>query len=242
MVESAQRILLVDDDPLTLSVLEHLLGSAGYLTLSATSGSEALELLSRFGLPALAIVDINMPGMSGLEFCRRVHEFSDLPIVMLTAVRQEATIVQAIEQYAEDYISKPFSTGELLARVRRLLRRIGESGYVGQPITRIDSRLQVDFVNRRAYVDGNAIPLTPIETKLLYILLRNVGRTVTADSLIQRLWPLDEAYKDRLRVHVYRLRQKIEQSPAEPRYVVSDRGAGYTLVRDESRAADESSG
>jgi DNA-binding response OmpR family regulator len=238
MMEVTQRILLVDDDPLTLSIVEHVLAGSGYEVMTASSGQEALELLSRRGLPTLAIVDINMPGMSGLELAKRVQEFSDLPIIMLTAVRQEETIIQAIEQYAEDYISKPFSPGELLARVRRLLRRISDFSYSSQAIVRIDERLQVDFANRLAYVDGETIPLTPIETKLLYILLRNSGHTVSAEFLIQRLWPLDEAFKDRLRVHVYRLRRKIERSPTEPRYVVSDRGSGYTLLTAAGDGAD----
>jgi DNA-binding response OmpR family regulator len=227
--DQTHRILVVDDDPFTLSIVEHLLGKAGYRVLTASSGQEALDLMSRHGLPTLAIVDINMPGMNGLEFCRIVQEYSDLPIIMLTAVNEEETIIQAIERHAEDYIRKPFSPGELLARVRRLLRRIGDFAYTVAPITRIDDRLQVDFANRLAYVEGEAIPLTPIETKLLYILLRNSGRTVMADFLIQRLWPFDEAFKDRLRVHIYRLRQKIERAPGDPQYVVSDRGSGYTL-------------
>lgn len=224
-----QRILVVDDDPYTLTIVEHLLNRAGFRVSTASSGQEALTLIQRHGLPNLAIVDIHMPGMNGLEFCRTVQEYSDLPIIMLTAIHEEKTIIKAIEQYAEDYILKPFSPGELLARVRRLLRRIGDFNYVLDPILRIDDRLQVDFAGQQAIVKREPVALTPIETKLLYILIRNAGRPVKTEFLLQRLWPLEEADKDRLRVHVFRLRRKIEESPDEPHYIQSERGVGYTF-------------
>lgn len=222
-----QRILAVDDNPYTLRILEHALSKAGFEVIAVTSAEEGLTIIERRGLPHLAIVDLNMPGLNGIEFSRKVHEFSDLPIIMLTAVNEEATIVQSIEEFAEDYMIKPFSPGELVARVRRVLRRIGDFGYTLDPLTRVDNRLQVDFANRQAMVAGTYQSLTPTEAKLLYVLMRNAGQIVTTDFLLRRIWPLDEAFEDRLHVHVHRLRRKIETDPSDPYYVVSERGVGY---------------
>ncbi|MCB0005306.1 MAG: response regulator transcription factor, partial [Anaerolineales bacterium] len=165
-----QRILAVDDNPHTLRIVEHSLSRAGFDVLTATSGEDALSVISRRGLPHLAVVDLNMPGMDGVELSRTIHDFSDLPIIMLTAVHEEETIVSSIEEFAEDYMVKPFSPSELVARVRRVLRRMGNFGYTLEPVTVVDNRLQVDFANRVAIVDGESTNLTPIETKLLYVL------------------------------------------------------------------------
>jgi len=142
-------------------------------------------------------------------------------------VDEEETIVQSIEQYAEDYTLKPFSPRELTARVQRVLRRIGDFAYTLAPVTQVDDRLGVDFAHQQAIVEGQAVDLTPIETKLLYILMRNAGRTVTSDFLRRRLWPLEQVFENTLRVHVRRLRQKIEVDPGQPRYITTDRGLGY---------------
>jgi DNA-binding response OmpR family regulator len=222
-----QRILAVDDDPKIRRLVELKLNHAGFEVRTAASGQEALDIIAQHGLPHLAIVDIMMPGMSGFEFCEAVQEFSDLPVIMLTAVDDEDMIIQGIERFAEDYVIKPFSPRELLARVQRVLRRIGDFAYTLGPITQVDDRLEVDFAHQQVVVGGQQIDLTPTETKILYILMRNAGRTVTTDFLLRRLWPLEEVFEDTLRVHVHRLRQKIEADPRKPRYVVTERGLGY---------------
>jgi DNA-binding response OmpR family regulator len=140
--------------------------------------------------------------------------------------------VSAIEQYAEDYMTKPFNGGELAARVRRVLRRVGDFAYTLDPLTKVDERLQVDFAGQRAVIEGEDVSLTPTETKLLYILMRNAGRTVTTDFILRRLWPLEVAYEDRLRVYVHRLRRKIEYADSEPRYILSERGTGYLFYNE----------
>lgn len=231
----AYRILAIDDNRFILRMVTGALEQAGFQISTATSGEEALEQIKRNGLPHLALVDINMPfGMDGFEFCKTVHEFSDLPIIMLTAVDEDETIINTIDQFAEDYITKPFNLGELVARVRRVLRRIGDFAYALTPFTQVDSRLQVDFSNQKLVVEGQEQKLTPTETKLLYILMRNAGRTVTTDFILRRLWPLETVYEDRLRVYVHRLRQKIELEPSSPQYIISQRGVGYTFMVTES--------
>jgi DNA-binding response OmpR family regulator len=168
--------------------------------------------------------------MNGFEFCREVQSYSDLPVIVLTAVDEEETVIRGIEQYAEDYVTKPFSPRELVARVQRVLRRMGDFSYTLAPVTKVDDRLAVDFAQQQALVDGEAIPLTPTETKILYILMRNAGRTVTTDFLLRRLWPLEEVFEDTLRVHIHRLRKKIQASRSEPQYISTERAVGYRFV------------
>jgi DNA-binding response OmpR family regulator len=225
MDHNITRILAIDDNPQTLDILERALGRAGFHVVTATSGQVGMKIIHRHGLPHLALVDIHMPGMDGFEFARTVHQFCDLPIIMLTAVDTEATIIEAIDEFAEDYVVKPFSPGELVARVRRVLRRVGDFSYIEGPITEVDEMLHVDFANRQVIVNGDERSLTPLESKLLYILLRNSGRVVTTGFLLRRLWPLEDAQEDRLRVHVHRLRKKIETGDRE--YIASERGQGY---------------
>jgi DNA-binding response OmpR family regulator len=225
-----QRILVVDDDPAILRLVRDKLDRAGFDVFTATSGQRALDVIERHGLPHLAIVDINMPGMDGFEFCRTVQQFTDLPVIMLTAVDEEETVIRGIEHFAEDYVTKPFSPRELVARVQRVLRRIGDFAHTLDPVTRVDEHLAIDFAHQQVIVDGQPVSLTPTETKLLYILMRNTGRTVTTDFLLRRLWPLDEVFEDTLRVHVHRLRQKIKATPSQARYIITERGVGYSFA------------
>jgi DNA-binding response OmpR family regulator len=167
--------------------------------------------------------------MNGFEFCRTVHEFSDLPVIMLTAASDEKSIIEGLEQHAEDYMVKPFNPPELIARVRRVLARMEDYAYTFEATTRIDERLMINFPVREATVDGETISLTPTEAKLLYILVRNAGRIVTTEFLLNRIWPMQEAREDRLHVHVHRLRGKIEGDPNNPIYILAERGMGYSF-------------
>lgn len=228
-IATIERILAVDDNPYTLNIVSVALSKAGFDVNTANSGHEALTSIQKVGMPHLALVDLNMPGMDGFELCKQIHQFSDVPIVMLTAIDEEETVIKGLEEYAEDYIIKPFSPGELVARIKRVLRRIGTFAYTLEPVIHVDDHLQIDFPNRTAIVDDENISLTPTETKLLYLLMRSAGRVVTADFLLRRLWPLEEAYEDRLHVHVHRLRRKVESDHKNPMYILSERGVGYTF-------------
>jgi DNA-binding response OmpR family regulator len=224
---AVRRILTVDDDPDLLRLIRRELEKAGFEVWAAGSSEEALSLLGQKGLPHLALVDILLPGLDGLGLARKLQEWSDLPIVMLTSVNEEETVVRAIESFAEDYIRKPFNVREMVARVERVCRRIGNFGYTLQPVIQVDDRLGVDFAHQKAKVEGRDVTLTATETKLLYVLMRNAGRVVATDFLLRRLWPGDEVFEDTLRVHVHRLRSKIEPVPSRPRYVLTERGVGY---------------
>jgi DNA-binding response OmpR family regulator len=221
--------LVVDDSPETLQIVTYTLQRGNCEVWSAESGEAALKQIKSAGLPDLAIVDINMPpGMDGFELCRRIFQFSDLPVLMLTAVDEAETVVHAIQQYAEDYIIKPFNPAELLARVRRILRRVGTFPYVATSPVKVDDLLSIDFPRRKVIISGQASSLTPTETRLLYILMRGRGETVTTDFLLRRMWPREVAYEDRLHVYIHRLRKKLQVAGDEEyQYVVSERGVGY---------------
>lgn len=220
-------VLVVDDDADIRRVVREALEAEGFDVATSPSGDDALAWIEGHGLPHLAVIDIRMPGIDGLELARRILRASDLPLVMLTAVDDEKTILEALEHLAEDYLTKPFNPRELAVRVKRVLRRMGDFRYARAPVVRIDDHLSLDLFGRKAMLGDDAVALTPTETKLLHILIRSAPRTVTVDYLLRRLWPLEEVYEDTLRVHMHRLRRKIEPEPTSPRYLVTQRGVGY---------------
>lgn len=221
-------VLAVDDNPETLLVVEHTLRRHGFSVASAPSGESALDHLARYGLPHLAVVDMNMPpGMNGFAFCEQLGRFSDVPVIILTAVDEEETVVRAIRQYAEDYVVKPFNPGELAARARRVLQRVGTFPFAMTAPICVDNRLMVNFAARELILDGKVRKLTPTEARLLYILMRTPGETVQSDYLLRRMWPLERSDDDRLHVYIHRLRSKLKGSSSKHRYVVSERGVGY---------------
>lgn len=224
------KILVVDDNTFHLHIVQNALTEANYKAICVPSGEEALEYIQTEGLPDLAIVDYYMqPGMNGFEFCAALHECSDLPAIMLTAADEEDTIIEGLEHHAEDYIAKPFSPEALVARIQRVLSRVGLFPFIPGARIVVDEQLAINFAQRTAYVNGTEASLTPTETRLLYILMREAGEVVNTDFIIRRLWPLEPAYEDRLHVHMHRLRSKIEVNKEKglPRYIESRRGEGY---------------
>jgi DNA-binding response OmpR family regulator len=221
-------VLAVDDSPETLLVVEHTLRRHGFTVFSAPSGEAALERLERHGLPQLVVVDMNMPpGMNGFEFCEQLGRFCDIPVIMLTAVDEEGTVVRAIRSYAEDYVIKPFNPGELAARARRVLQRVGTFPFPMSAPIPVDDELGVNFAARELLVNGKQKRLTPTEARLLYILMRTPGETVNSDFLLRRMWRLEASDDDRLHVYIHRLRTKLKSSGRKHRYIVSERGVGY---------------
>lgn len=225
--ELFRRILVVDDDPDIVTTVRTTLELEGFEVITAGSAEQAERAIARHGLPHLAVIDIMMPGVDGVELARSIQAYADLPVILLTAVDDDETRVRAIEEVAEDYLTKPFHPPELAARVRRVLRRIGDFSFRLEPRVEVDDRLSLDVAGRTAFADGDEVSLTPTEAKILHILLTHAPRPARVDYLLGRLWPLEEVYDDTLRVHVHRLRQKIEPDASEPRYVVTVRGVGY---------------
>ncbi len=226
--ENAGRILVLEDDFLLQTLVRKALENAGFVVETAVHAEEAFQIIEKSGFPHLAIVDIMLPqGMNGLEFCGTIHEITDLPVIILSAITNSNVVIQAIEQHAEDYVKKPFDPSELVARVRRVLKRIGDFAYTLEPVTQIDERLRVDFHKQHILVEDKRISLTPTETKLLYILMRDAGKTVKTPFILRRMWPRERAFEDRLRVCIYRLRRKMGTNAADQLYIQSQRGVGY---------------
>lgn len=230
-----KRILIVEDNAELRTLVDMKFTHLGYEVMQAANGRIGLDVIRQRGLPDIAIVDIHMPEMNGIEFCEAVQQFSDLPVIMLTAIDDSDTVVHAIEHYAEDYIVKPFNLKELAVRVERILRRMSNSTTSSSAVIVIDDRLSANFAQQTAIVDGQQVALTPTETKLLYILLANGGRTVSNDFLLNRVWPREEVFEDTLRVHIHRLRQKITSADKKVDYIVTVRGVGYQFTVTPSR-------
>jgi two-component system KDP operon response regulator KdpE len=223
---SLGRILVVDDDPQIRRVMRTTLTGEGYEVDDARSGEEALEKL-RAGRYELMLLDINMPGMGGIETCRQVRANSDMAIIMLTVRNTEQDKVRALDAGADDFITKPFSTPELLARIRAALRRMPSSPEAGpQNITL--GNVEIDFQSRKLIVRGSEVRLTPKEFDLLRYLTLHPNRAIPHRELLQAVWGPD--YGDEveyLRVFVKQLRRKIEPKPDKPRYILTEPWVGY---------------
>jgi two-component system KDP operon response regulator KdpE len=221
---SAATILVVDDEPQIRRVMRTALASKGYTIAEAHSGEEALEIV-RSEEPDLILLDVNMPGIGGLEACREIREHSDVPIIMLTVKSAEKDKVQALDAGADDYVVKPFSIEELLARIRAALRRAS----AGEPISPISSpELQIDFETRKVFVQGRPVRLTPKEFGLLQQLVANAGKPLAHRTLLQSVWGPDYGEEtEYLRVFINQLRKKIEPDPHNPRYICTEPWVGY---------------
>jgi DNA-binding response OmpR family regulator len=229
-----RHILLVEDNPDTRQEVKTYLERNSYAVLAAENGGKALDLLTRT-LPDLALIDIDLPDINGFEVCRLLKRYAEVPIIFLTADDKEETKVRALEQYAEDYITKPCGYRELVARIGRVLRRFRGPADESYAEIIVDDYLRLNFSQHWVEVQGakgtRRNMLTPIESRIMHVLIRNAGRVMTTEALLARVWAGDEdAYPEGLRVHVRRLRVKIEENPAKPAYIVTERGLGYRFA------------
>jgi len=223
---SGQRVLVVDDEPQILHALETTLRGAGYEVTTAGTGEQAL-ILAATRPPDAVVLDLVLPGKSGVEVARELRTWMTTPILILSAVGDEADKVDALDAGADDYVTKPFGIDELLARLRAVLRR---SGPPGEPEL-VVGELQIDLEKRAAILRGERLRLTPIEFRLLAYLARNEGRLLTHAAILRAVW--GNAYQEEshyLHVYVSQLRRKLEDDPARPQYVLTEPGAGYRLV------------
>ena len=231
---ASSKVLIVEDDQTLLGVLKYNLAKEGYDVVTATDGAQAVEI-ARSKRPDLVVLDIMLPKLDGLEVCRILRKEMTVPILMLTAKTEEIDRVVGLEVGADDYVTKPFSMRELLARVRAMLRRAEmmkqEASYVERkaapsPIKVGD--LEIDPIRHQVSLGGSIIELTPKEFDLLAFLVTNRGRVFSRDHLLERVWGYDYAGDTRtVDVHVRWLRQKIEAAPAHPKYLLTIRGVGY---------------
>jgi DNA-binding response OmpR family regulator len=221
-------VLVVEDDATLASALRYNLEKAGYTALVAADGSRGLELMRR-ERPSLVLLDVMLPGMDGLEVCRRIRAESTVPIIMLTARVEEIDRVVGLEVGADDYVTKPFSVRELVARVRAALRRAQmQPDEEGASRPASFGSITIDPARREVLRDGEPLALKPKEFDLLWYFVRNPGRVFTREQLLERVWGYDFAGTNRtVDVHIRWLREKIEEDPAHPRHLRTSRGAGY---------------
>jgi two-component system KDP operon response regulator KdpE len=221
---SSATILVVDDEPQIRRVMRTTLTGHGYTITEARSGEEAIEKM-RSERPDLILLDINMPGMGGLETCREIRKGSDTPVIMLTVRNAEKDKVQALDAGADDYVVKPFGMEELLARIRAALRRAAPETH---PPPFISPDLEIDFERRKVTAKGQSVRLTPKEFELLQLLVAHQGKPISHRRLLQSVWGPD--YGDEteyLRVFINQLRKKLEPDPGHPRYIHTDPWVGY---------------
>jgi two-component system, OmpR family, KDP operon response regulator KdpE len=220
------RVLVVDDETQILRALRVVLRDAGFEVVTAQTAAEALDAAS-LRAPEAAIVDLILPDGNGIDVCRSIREWSEMPILVLSAVGEESEKVRALDAGADDYVTKPFGPNELIARLNAALRR---AGAPDEPVLSVDE-LEIDLADRRVLRKGEEIHLTPKEFELLRALARNRGRLMTHKALLGEVW--GHAYEDdthTLRVHIANLRRKIEPDPQEPRYIRTDPGVGYRFA------------
>ena len=219
-------VLLIDDDKDVGQMLHDTLSHSGYKTLYVQDGQSGLDILQEQPVD-LVLLDLMLPGVDGWEICRRIREFSDVPIIILSALGREQEVIRGLELGADDYITKPFRLGEMKARMRANLRRT-RSPLAAEATVRVDERLAVDRATHSLIVDRQTVRLSATEYKLLSCFLENPGRVLTQQNLLSQVWGweyMDQT--DYLKVYVHRLRRKIEQEADEPRYILTERGFGY---------------
>jgi two-component system, OmpR family, KDP operon response regulator KdpE len=233
---NSATILIVDDEPQIRRVVRTTLTSQGYAVMEAKTGEEALEMI-RGEHADLILLDVNMPGISGLEACREIRGTSDVPIIMLTVRNSERDKVQALDAGADDYVVKPFGAQELMARIRAALRRAAPGESVPAFVS---DDLKIDFEKRLAIVKGHSVRLTPKEFELLRHLVSNPGKAIGHRRLLQAVWGPDYGEEtEYLRVFINQLRKKIEPDPRHPRYIHTEPWVGYRFdpPQDKTRSA-----
>ena len=223
------QILVVDDEPRYVRLMEANLVSAGYKVITASTGQEAVDAVDA-NRPDLVLLDVMMPGIDGIEACERIRKFSTVPIVMVTARGDERDRVRGLDVGADDYIVKPYSVTELLARVRAVLRRAQFAESTFQLSVFMHNKLSVDFARAEVYLGDTEIQLSATEYRLLLQFVQNQGKVMTSEELLENVW--GQSYRDDkevLWVSISRLRQKLEDNPKQPRYIVTRPGLGYTM-------------
>jgi len=228
MTTKLTSILVIEDDQQIRRFLKVGLESNGYAYWEALQGKQGLaEIASRN--PDLVILDLGLPDMDGLDFLKQLREWSKVPVIVLTARDQEQDKIHALDQGADDYLTKPFAVGELLARIRVALRHVQKNDSEEDPLFE-NGLLKIDFAKRQVFVKDSEVHLTPIEYKILVFLAKNLGKVITQTQLLKEVWgPTYTDHGHYLRVHMHQLRHKLEENPARPKWLINEPGVGYRL-------------
>ena len=220
------KILVVDDEKLLVKGIKFNLENDGYEVVTGADGMDAVELAAAGDID-LIVLDLMMPRMDGLEACTKIREFSDVPIIMLTAKSEDMDKLMGFEHGADDYLTKPFNILELKARIRALLRRTGSTGKQQADVLACD-HISIDRSARNAYNDGRLVDLTQKEFDLVELLMRNPNRVYSREALLDAIWGYDNSSDIRtVDVHIRRLREKLERTPASPEHIMTKWGVGY---------------
>lgn len=225
-----KTILVVDDEERMARFVRLNLEHDGFQVIEAYRGLQAIQSL-RDRMPDLILLDVMMPDMDGFEVLETIREVSQVPVIMLTAKGEEDDRVHGLELGADDYVTKPFSPRELVSRVRAVLRRTESSANSEEGVIEVDEHLKMDFGRREIRLDGELVKLRPTEYRLLYHLAQNAGWVLTYDQILSKVWGYE--YRDEphyVRLYVNYLRQKLEQDPSNPKYILTERGVGYRFV------------
>lgn len=237
-----RKVLVVDDEERMVRFIRLNLEHDGFQVVDAFNGKQALEKL-RDETPDLVLLDVMMPDLDGFEVLKMIREVSNVPVIMLTARGDEDDRVRGLELGADDYITKPFSPREMVSRVKAVLRRTEAAGGTMHGLIEVDDRLKIDFDRREVWLEGKLVKLRPTEHRLLYHLVQNAGWVLTHDQLLTRVWGYE--YRDEphyVRLYINYLRQKLEKDPANPQYILTERGVGYRFVdfrRERAKGAGE---
>ena len=224
------RILVVDDEKRMVRFIRLNLEYDGFQVIPAYTGKEALDQV-RNALPNLILLDVMLPDIDGFQILHKIREFSSVPVIMLTAKGEEDDRVRGLEGGADDYVTKPFSSRELVSRVKAVLRRIESTESSSSTIINIDERLKIDFQRREVWVDGQIVQLRPTEYRLLYHLVQNAGWVLTHEQILTKVWGYE--YRDEphyVRLYINYLRKKLELDPTNPKYILTERGVGYRFI------------
>jgi len=223
-------ILVVDDEERMSRFIRLNLEHDGFKVIEANRGMKAIQQI-RDQMPDLVLLDVMMPDLDGFEVLQMVRESSQVPVIMLTAKGEEDDRVRGLELGADDYVTKPFSPRELVSRVRAVLRRNDQGSTSGDGVIEVDEHLKIDFGRREVWMDNALVKLRPTEYRLLYHLVQNAGWVMTYDQILSKVWGYE--YRDEphyVRLYVNYLRQKLEKDPANPIYILTERGVGYRFV------------
>jgi two-component system KDP operon response regulator KdpE len=227
MQNKGPRILIIDDETQIRRFLRVALTGYGYVVKDVGTGKEGLEAIAMFG-PALVILDLGLPDIDGLDVVRQLREWSKVPVIILSVKEQETDKITALDSGADDYVTKPFAMGELLARIRAAMRHI--AGDEEQPILQFED-LTIDLVHHRISIDDNEIKLTQTEYEIVRNLAINAGKVMTHRSLLRTVWgPTYEKEVQYLRVYIGQIRRKLEHDPSRPRHIITEPGVGYRLL------------
>ncbi len=229
-LEAKDLVMVVDDEAEVLSFLTDVLEEAGFAVTSASDGVSALRTFYE-ARPKLAVVDLMMPKMDGIELCKRIRELSDVPIIFLSAKGGEADKVAGLEHGADDYLVKPVGPRELVARIKAALRRSRTPPLESEAPAYADKLLRMDFAKHEVHVGDTQVDLTPIEYRLLAFLVRNAGQVLSHEQLLDRVWGLGYNDPELVKWHISRLRRKLEADPENPDLIVTVRGVGYRYTR-----------